>query len=64
MANYHEQETAPGQNALVVTEARVDGGPIIKRFQPKDRGKAHPIMKRTSHLIVSVDQQESAEKEA
>ena len=61
VANYQEQETAPGQNPLVITEARVDGGPIIKRFQPKDRGKAHPIMKRTSHLIVSVSQ---SEKEA
>ncbi len=56
VANYQEQETAPGQNALFVTEARVDAGPIIKRFQPKDRGKAYPIMKRTSHLIVMVDE--------
>ena len=61
VANYQEQETAPGQNPLVITEARVDGGPIIKRFQPKDRGKAHPIMKRTSHLIISVDEREVAE---
>ena len=40
---------------LVVTEARVDEGPTMKRFQPKDRGRAHPIMKRTSHIVVSVD---------
>ena len=59
VANYQEQETAPGSQPLVVSEARVDGGPIIKRFQPKDRGKAHPIMKRTSHLIVSVEEKEA-----
>ncbi len=59
VANYQEQEVAPGENALFVTEARVDAGPIIKRFQPKDRGKAYPIMKRTSHLVVSVDQRAS-----
>lgn len=41
---------------LVVTDARVDQGPIIKRWQPKDRGRAHPIWKRTSHLTVAVDQ--------
>jgi len=41
---------------LVVSDARVDSGPTIKRFQPKDRGRAHPIMKRTSHLTVSVDE--------
>ncbi|NJL32144.1 MAG: hypothetical protein HC898_11270, partial [Phycisphaerales bacterium] len=33
----------------------IDGGPMMKRFQPKDRGRAHRILKRTSHIIVSVD---------
>ncbi len=41
---------------LVVHEARVDEGPTIKRFQPKDRGRAHPIMKRTSHIVVVVEE--------
>ncbi|MEM6331929.1 MAG: 50S ribosomal protein L22 [Planctomycetota bacterium] len=45
---------------LVVTDARVDSGPTIKRFQPKDRGRAHPILKRTSHITVSVDVPEPA----
>lgn len=40
---------------LVVTDARVDSGPTMKRFQPKDRGRAHQILKRTSHITVSVD---------
>ena len=39
---------------LVVTDARVDSGPTLKRWQPKDRGRAHPIHKRTSHITVSV----------
>jgi large subunit ribosomal protein L22 len=55
VANAIEQE-APARNALYVREARVDAGPIIKRFQPKDRGKSHPIMKRTSHLVVALDE--------
>ena len=41
---------------LVVTDARVDSGPTMKRWQPKDRGRAHPILKRTSHITVSVDE--------
>ncbi|MCB9837946.1 MAG: 50S ribosomal protein L22 [Phycisphaeraceae bacterium] len=41
---------------LVVCESRIDGGPIIKRFQPKDRGRAHPIRKRTSHFVIAVEE--------
>ncbi|MEX2387095.1 MAG: 50S ribosomal protein L22, partial [Phycisphaeraceae bacterium] len=41
---------------LIVTDARVDSGPTMKRWQPKDRGRAHPIMKRTSHITVTVDE--------
>lgn len=44
--------------ALVVAESRVDGGPHIKRFQPKDRGRAHPILKRTSHITVGVQERD------
>ena len=44
--------------ALVVAETRVDGGPHIKRFQPKDRGRAHPILKRTSHITVGVQERD------
>ncbi len=40
---------------LKVTHVTVDSGPTLKRFQPKDRGRAHPIKKRTSHITVTVD---------
>ena len=56
VANATEQEVSPRRNALFVSSARVDAGPTIKRFQPKDRGKAYSIMKRTSHLVVEVDE--------
>lgn len=39
---------------LVVVDARIDQGPTLKRFRPKDRGRAHAIKKRTSHITVSV----------
>ncbi len=58
VANAAEQEVAAGRNALFVKEAWVDSGPIIKRFQPKDRGKAYPIKKRTSHLVVTIEERE------
>jgi large subunit ribosomal protein L22 len=54
VANAGEQEADTG--ALFVKEAWADPGPTIKRFQPKDRGKAYSIMKRTSHLVVTLDE--------
>ncbi|MFO0840049.1 MAG: 50S ribosomal protein L22 [Phycisphaerae bacterium] len=54
MANANEQEAA--MNRLFVADAHADPGPIIKRFRPKDRGRAHPIQKRTSHIVVAVDE--------
>jgi large subunit ribosomal protein L22 len=55
VANAAEAES-PSRQTLYVAKAWVDPGPVIKRFQPKDRGKAYSIMKRTSHLVVTVDE--------
>ena len=41
---------------LVVTESRVDDSFRIKRFQPKDRGRSHPILKRTCHITVALEE--------
>lgn len=40
--------------ALVVREAVVGEGPTFQRFQPKARGSAGPIRKRTSHIRIIV----------
>ena len=62
VANANEQETANIRNTLYVAKAWADPGPIIKRFQPKDRGKAYPIQKKTSHLCVELGEREEGEK--
>ncbi len=40
---------------LFVAETYVDGGTILKRFQPVSKGRAHEIKKRTSHITVILD---------
>ena len=39
---------------LVVTDARVDGGPMFKRIRPRARGMAYGILRRTSHISVEL----------
>lgn len=56
IANAEEQDADVTE--LFVTESRVDEGPTLKRFQEKDRGRAHPILKRTSHLHIIVDEKD------
>ena len=54
VANANEAEA--DVDRLYVQEIRVDDGPVMKRFQPKDRGRAYRILKRTSHIVVVVEQ--------
>ena len=57
VANAGEKEA--NTNTLYVTRAYADPGPVIKRFQPKDRGKAYEIKKRTSHLVVELGERDN-----
>ena len=54
IANAEERDA--DVSSLYVSESRVDEGPTIKRFQPKDGGRAHPIHKRTSHLHIVLNE--------
>ena len=53
-----EQTTSRGMDVsvqnLVLEDIRVDRGPIMKRIQPRARGMAYPILKRTCHITVTV----------
>lgn len=41
---------------LKVAEVYADPGPTLKRFVARSRGSASPMLKRTSHITVILDQ--------
>ncbi len=47
-----------GLNAdkLFVRKVLVDEGPTLKRFQPRGRGRAFKIFKRTSRLTIEIEE--------
>src|ERR1700675_4836069 len=49
-----EDRGARDLDDLVVSESRVDGGPIMKRIMPRARGTAYPIKRRYAHIHVTV----------
>ncbi len=38
----------------IVTSARVDRGPVLKRFTPRARGSASPKHRPTAHIMIEV----------
>lgn len=43
------------EKTLIVKEIRVDKGPVLKRSRPRAQGRAFPIHKHTSHIVVTLD---------
>ena len=48
---------------LYISEIRVDGGPIIKRFRARARGSASPIQKKTSHISITLQELDGKDTE-
>jgi large subunit ribosomal protein L22 len=51
-----ESKRAQNPQGLLVTDARVDQGPMFKRIRPRARGMAFMIKKRMSHIRVALDE--------
>ena len=39
---------------MFISEITVDEGPKLKRWHPMSRGRAYPIIKRTSHIALTI----------
>lgn len=41
-------------DSLLIRNITVDGGPTLKRWRPRARGRATRILKRTAHITVTL----------
>ncbi|MFW7414572.1 50S ribosomal protein L22 [Demequina sp. SO4-18] len=67
VANARVKAEAAGErfdeSELVITSITVDEGPTMKRIRPRAQGRANRILKRTSHMSVTVATRTGAVKE-
>ena len=51
------------ESNLYISKITVDEGPKLKRWHPMSRGRAYPIMKRTSNITLVLSEGSSSMKE-
>ncbi len=56
-----EHNNGLDRSKLVITRATADGGPLLKRYQPRARGQAYRIHKPTCHITIAVQERADAE---
>ncbi len=49
-----DEDTEISDAFLVVTEICVDPGPTMKRIRPRAQGRAYRVLRRSSHIRVTV----------
>lgn len=53
-----ENNYSMNTSELRVVAAFAGGGPMLKRFKPRSRGRMSPILHRTSHITIIVGDKE------
>jgi len=51
------------EDNLFISKITVDEGPKLKRWHPMSRGRAYPIIKRSSHVALSISEMNPVVKE-
>tara|TARA_B100000959_G_C14543396_1_gene444578 strand:- start:151 stop:495 length:345 start_codon:yes stop_codon:yes gene_type:complete len=54
LSNLENNNNDFNQDELKIKNAFVDSGPTMKRFRPRAMGRASQILKRTSHLTITI----------
>lgn len=47
-------------DSLIVKEAVIGAGPTLRRFMPRAKGSASPILKRSSHIFITLSGEQAA----
>ena len=60
LGNAQDPDQNPGKTVrveqLVITDVRVDGGPMFKRIRPVSRGMAYMIKRRSAHISIALEE--------
>lgn len=60
LGNATDPDQNPGRTVdvddLIVTDVRVEGGPMFKRIRPRARGMAFMVKRRMSHIRVTLSE--------
>tara|TARA_Y100000996_G_scaffold403493_1_gene376512 strand:- start:436 stop:780 length:345 start_codon:yes stop_codon:yes gene_type:complete len=59
LSNLSNNNDNINENDFYIYEAFVDQGPVMKRFRPAAMGRATPILKRSSHLTLTLKKDSS-----
>jgi len=51
-------------DTLIIKNITVDGGPMLKRYLPRARGSASPIQKKSSHITLTLIENENKDAQA
>ena len=56
ISNAQQKSPQVDVDSLFIARAFVDQGPSLKRFRPVPFGRAHRILKRTSHITIYLEE--------
>ena len=60
IANAQQKSPNIDVDNLFISRIHIDGGPMMKRIRPAPMGRAYRILKRTSHVHISLEEKKGS----